>query len=50
MWVCVNCGNYVDAVIAFNRRAGHAEAPRRRHERHWQKIQQLMEAQRREVA
>lgn len=48
MWTCLNCGNYVDAVIAFNRRTGPVEMRTRRHERHWEKIQRLVDAQRRE--
>lgn len=49
MWVCVNCGDRVDAVIAFNRRVWPGEMRTRRHARHWDKIQRLVAEQQLEV-
>lgn len=38
MWNCVNCGNYVDKVIAFNRAMAKPETDAQRNERIWRRV------------
>lgn len=40
MWNCVNCGNYVDTTIAFNRALATPETVAQRNERIWRRVKQ----------
>lgn len=48
MWACMNCGERLDSIIAFNRRHGPAMMSMR-HAVHWKTIRALVAAQRQEV-
>ena len=40
MWNCVNCGNYVDMTITFNRALAKPETEAQRNARIWRRVQQ----------
>lgn len=39
MWNCLNCGNYLDATIAFNRALAKPETEAQRNARIWRRVQ-----------
>lgn len=39
MWNCMNCGNYLDTTIAFNRAMAKPETDAQRNERIWRRVQ-----------
>lgn len=40
LWSCLNCGNCVDATIAFHRALAKPETIAQRNERIWRRVQQ----------